>query len=117
MMKFQLFARGTHIEARVEGIVSAQAWETMLTQLHRELEAHNHDRLLLDLFGLLGFLAEADRRAVGALMAAQLVSMRKVAAAIHAHKITGVVQAEAQRLGLDLQLFPDRQQAIDWLLS
>jgi hypothetical protein len=117
MLNHELIARTTHVEARVTGLVSLHAWETLLVALNRELAAHAHDRLLIDLFGILGFLGEADRRAVGALMASQLAAMRKVAIAIDAHKITGIVQAEAQRLGLNLRLFPDRAEALAWLAA
>lgn len=116
-MRFELFEREKHLEARVEGLVSLQAWETMLIQLHRELASRGRDRLLLDLYGLLGFLAEADRRQVGTLMAAQLSKMKRVAAIIDAHKITGVVEAEARRLDLDFRLFPARAEALAWLLG
>lgn len=117
MLKFELLERGTHVEARLGGLVSLTAWETVLIELRVELARRNGDLLLLDLFGLLGFLGEAERRAVGALMAAQLGKMKKVAAAIDAHKITGVVQGEAQRLGLDLRMFADRDEALAWLLA
>jgi hypothetical protein len=116
-MRFELFDRGTYMEARVEGLVSLQAWETMLTSLHRELPTRAGEPLLLDLFGLLGFLGEADRRLVGALLATQLKAMKKVAIAIDAHKITGVVEREARRLGLELRLFPARKEAIAWLIA
>lgn len=116
-MRVELAVRDTHIEGRVEGLVSIHAWETMLTDLNRELPAYKRDRLLLDLFGLLGYLGEADRRSVGALLATQLAAMKKVALAIDAYKITGVVEKEARRLGLDLRLFPERQAALAWLLA
>ena len=116
MRVVELVERDTHIEGRVEGLVSTQAWETLLTGLNRELAARTADRLLLDLFGLLGYLGEADRRAVGALMATQLAAMKKVALVIDAHKISGVVEGEARRLGLDLRLFSDRAVALGWLL-
>src|SRR5438128_11844714 len=112
MLRFELIECGTHIESRVEGLVSLDAWETMLIGLHLELTKHRSDHLLLDLFGLLGYLGESDRRAVGALLAAQLGAMKKVAIAVDAHKITGVVEAEARRLGLELRLFPDRDEAL-----
>ncbi|HTH80734.1 MAG TPA: hypothetical protein VL593_17305 [Ramlibacter sp.] len=115
-MRVELIDRETHIEGRVEGLVSMHAWETMLTNLNRELGTRTGDRLLLDLFGLLGYLGEADRRAVGALMATQFAGLKKVALVIDAYKISGVVEREARRLGLDLRLFPDRDVALAWLL-
>lgn len=117
MLRFELFERGTHIEARVDGLVSLNAWETMLSGLHLELARRGSDRLLIDLFGALGYLGEADRRAVGALLARQLAAMKKVAIMVHASKITGVVQVQAQRLGLNLWVLPDRDEAIAWLLA
>lgn len=117
MLRFELFERGTHVEARVNGLVSLDAWETMLGGLHVELAKRGDSRLLIDLFGALGYLGEADRRAVGALLATQLAAMKKVAIVVHASKITGVVQVEAQRQGLNLWVLPDRDEAIAWLLA
>jgi hypothetical protein len=116
ILRVELVELDTHIEGRVEGLVSTHAWETMLTNLNRELGTRKPDRLLLDLFGLLGYLGDADRQAVGALMASQLAAMKKVALVIDGYKIRGVVEAEARRLGLDLRLFSDRAAALTWLL-
>ena len=49
-------------------------------------------------------------------MATHLAQMRKVALVIQAEKITGVVEAEAQRNGLDLRLFSNWDDAMSWVV-
>jgi hypothetical protein len=50
-------------------------------------------------------------------MAARLTRMKKVALVIEAAKISGAVESEAQRNGLNLRLFPDYNDAVDWVVS
>jgi hypothetical protein len=72
---------------------------------------------VLDITAVAGYLGVPERRAVGALMARHLGRMQKVAIVVQAHKITDVVYGEAQRNGLDLQLFPEFDDAVAWVCS
>jgi len=97
--------------------VSPEAWENALGELEAAIKDVPGDRLVIDLGGLVGWLGEPERRAVGTLMAAHLGRMKKVALVIEARKISGVVEAEAKRNGLDLRLFPVHENAVSWALS
>jgi len=105
------------VHARLEGLVSLDAWQQTLLALGEHAELARGDRLLLDLRGLLGWLGVPERTAVGALMAAHFGRLKKVALVIQKEKITGVVEAEARRLGLDLKLFADFSDAAAWVVS
>lgn len=103
------------ILAQLSGLVSLPAWDQVLAELEQALAGAASDRLVLDLTGLVGWLGLPERTAVGALLARRFARMKKVALFIEADKITGVVEAEAQRLGLDLRLFPSEAAATAWV--
>lgn len=116
-MQYQLFPNDEFILAHLSGLVSLPAWDQVLGELEQALDGAVADRLVLDLTGLVGWLGLPERTAVGALMARRLARMKKVALYIQANKITGVVEAEAQRHGLDLRLFPAANAATGWVLA
>lgn len=117
MLQFELEPQDGFLLVRLAGLVSPEAWQRMLAELERAIQDTPSDRLVANLEGLVGWLGEPERRAVGALMAVRLARMKKVALVIEARKITGVVEAEAQKNGLDLRLFPNYEEALSWVLS
>lgn len=117
MLQYRILPNDDFILAQVGGLVSLPAWEQGLAGLEQAIAGAAPDRLLLDLTGLVGWLGVPERTAVGALMARHFARFRKVAIYIQAHKITGVVQAEAQRNGLDLRLFPSMEAAAAWVVG
>ena|SRR3569623_1555783 len=116
MLKFELNVGERVAVARIEGLVSVEAWATVLEDLSTALQASAAPpRLIVDLSGLLGYLGVPERQAVGALMARHFAGMQKVALVVQAHKITKVVHDEAQRNGLNLRLFPRSEDAQAWV--
>lgn len=103
--------------AHINGLVSSEAWDEVLKELELAIAGASSDRLVVDLSGLVGWLGLPERTAVGRLMAARLARMKKVALVIEAQKISGAVEAEAQRNGLDLRLFPAYDDAVGWVVS
>jgi len=114
-MQYRILPNDHFILAQLGGLVSLPAWDQVLVELEQAIAGAAGDRLVLDLTGLVGWLGLPERTAVGALMARRLARMKKVALFIEADKITGVVEAEAQRLGLDLKLFPTEAAAAAWV--
>jgi hypothetical protein len=118
MLHFRLIANDQYSLAHLDGLVSLDAWDVVLQELATALVASpSPPRLLLDMTAVAGYLGVPERTAVGALMARHLSQMQKVAIVVQAHKITGVVYDEAQRNGLNLQLFPDYDDAQAWVCS
>ena len=103
--------------AHIEGLVSSEAWDEVLKKLELAIAGASSDRLVVDLSGLVGWLGLPERTAVGRLMATRLARMKKVALVIQAEKISGAVESEAQRNGLDLRLFPVYDDAVEWVVS
>lgn len=117
MLRIELSPQGNFLLVHLVGLVSPQAWEQALQDLEHAIEGAQGDRLVMDLRGLVGWLGVPERRVVGTLMARHLARMEKVALVIEAPKISGVVQAQAQQQGLDLRLFPNYDDAVNWALS
>jgi hypothetical protein len=118
MLHFQLIANDQYSLAHLDGLVSLDAWSVVLEELASALGATTAPpRLILDITAVAGYLGIPERTAVGALMARHFKQMQKVAIVVQAHKITDVVYGEAQRNGLDLQLFPAFEDAVAWVCS
>lgn len=118
MLRFELSDGERFATARIEGLVSLEAWAAVLENLAAALRARAAPpRLLIDLNGLLGYLGVPERQAVGALMATHFAGMEKVALVVPAFKITNVVHDEAQRNGLNLRLFPHSEDAQAWVCA
>ena len=117
MLQVSIRSQDSPLVAQMAGLVSLEAWDKGLRELKDAIRDARSDRLLVDLAGLVGWLGIPERQAVGAFMATHLAQMRKVALVIQAEKITGVVEAEAQRNGLDLRLFSSWDDAMTWVVS
>ena len=117
MLQFRILPHDDAVVAQVGGLVSMTAWEKLLREMENALGSRQHDRLVVNLTELVGWLGVSERTKVGELMANHLRGMKKVALYIQREKITGVVQAEAQRRGLDLRLFSEYEAAFSWAVS
>lgn len=118
MLRFELSEGEPYALARLEGMVSVDAWATVLEDLATALRAGAASpRLVIDLNAVLGYLGVPERQAVGALMAKHLAGIQKVALIVQAHKITNVVHDEANRKGLNLRLFPCGDEARAWVCA
>lgn len=117
MLQFRVHPHDDYFFAHLHGLVSLDAWEKVIRQLERAISEAESDRMVLDLTGMVGWLGMPERTAVGALMAKHFARMKKVALFIQPEKITGAVEAEARRNGLDLRLFPSEADAVRWVLS
>lgn len=117
MLQLQVLPQDGFFLAQLSGLVSLEAWEQALRDLEAATSGAPGDRLVIDLTALVGWLGIPERTAVGACMATRLMRMKKVGLFIQPEKIVGVVQAEARRNGLDLQMFSSYQDAASWVIS
>lgn len=117
MIQLRIQPQDDFLLFRLEGLVFPEAWQDVLDRLQESTKDAPGGRLVGDLSGLVGWLGEPERRAVGVLLATRLAGMKKVALVIEAQKITGVVEEEAQRGGLDLRLFSSYDDAVRWAVS
>jgi len=115
MMRFTLTPRDRFCEAYLDGLVTVEGWEAVLSDLARARATTGAPPcLVIDMTAVVGYLGVPERRTVGALMAHHFKGLRKVAIVVQAHKITDVVRTQARQSGLDLQLFPQYAEAVAW---
>jgi hypothetical protein len=114
MLQLSILSHDDVFRAQIGGLVSVDAWKKVLRELEEAISAKPQDRLVLNLTELVGWLGVPERTEVGELMATHLRRLTKAALYIQREKITGVVQAEAQRNGLDLRLFGEYEAAVSW---
>jgi hypothetical protein len=117
MLQLRILPHDAVVRAQISGLVSVDAWKKVLGELEEAIRVRSKDRLVVNLTELVGRLGVPERKEVGALMAAHLRGMAKTALFIQPQKITGIVQAEAQRNGLNLRLFGEYEAAVSWALS
>jgi len=117
MLQLRILAQDDFLLAHLSGLVSIEAWAQALRDLEDAIRGAQKCRLVVNLTGLVGWLGVPERKAVGALMATHLARMDKVALFIQPEKIAGVVEAEAQRNGLDLRMFSSYDDAVSWAVS
>ncbi len=117
MLQFRVQPHDDFFFAHLHGLVSMDAWDRVLQDLEHAISDAPGDRMVLDLTGLVGWLGLAERTAVGGLMAKRFARMKKVALFIQPEKITGAVEKQAQRNGLDLRVFSSDDEAMRWVLS
>src|SRR3569832_652982 len=118
MLTFNVTAESGFTLVHLDGLVSLDAWKDVSGRLAKALMEGGAPpaRLVIDMMRVLGYLGIPERTAEGALMANHLAGFEKVALVVQAHKITDVVYSEAQRNGLNLRLFPARDDAVAWVI-
>lgn len=117
MLQLHASPRDGFLLAEIEGLVSVEAWESVLRELGQAGLPAPNQRLVVDLTALVGWLGVPERKEVGALMASHLAPFEKVSLYIQAEKIAGVVEPVARSHGLDLRLFSSWDEALNWAVA
>lgn len=78
-------------------------------------KSHGHARALLDLTAVHIELTFTDHLALGSHAANQLRGMTRVASVVDARLRVGTSEKAAQKMGLTLRTFTDRDEAVRWL--
>ncbi len=116
-MHYLLERRDGRAECRLEGLALLEGWERILPQIGQATADAGDSTLIIVIEGLVGFLGTPERQKVGELAAQHLKHLRKVALLVPPQKVTGVTQRAARERGLDLRVFDDAAQALDWLAA
>ena len=116
ILQFRTEPQDGYVLAHLSGLVSVEAWGNALPRLAAAVRGQG-DRLVVDLTGLVGWLGVPERTQVGTLWATHLAGMARVALFIQPEKIAGVVEAQAQRMGLNLRVVSHYDEAVHWAKS
>ena len=115
MMQFRLTPHDSFVIATLDGLVSLSAWEAVLTAFQHAIEPLAVQCLVIDMRGVVGWLGTPERAAVGGLMAHCFAPLKRVAVVVQQEKISGIVESEGKRLGLDLRVLSDFDEAVQWV--
>lgn len=88
-----------------------------LIEMAERTRQHQDRRLLINLMDVVGTFGPEQQREIGLLAHRYLGHLEKVASLVPPDKITRVSEAAAQAQGLQLRVFTQLTDAIDWLTA
>jgi len=88
-----------------------------LREIADKTRQHGDRRLLINLMDVVGTFGPDQQRDIGLLAHQYLAHMEKVASLVPPDKITRVSEAAAQAQGLQLRVFTELTDAIEWLVA
>lgn len=88
-----------------------------LHEIAEHTRAHHDKRLLINLMDVVGTFGPDQHREVGLLAHRYLSHLEKIASLVPPDKITRVSEAAAQSQGLQLRVFTQLTDAIEWLTT
>jgi hypothetical protein len=91
--------------------------EPALQEIAERTLLHQDRRLLINLMDVVGTFGPEQQRDIGMLAYRYLAHMEKVASLVPPDKITRVSEAAAQAQGLQLRVFTELTDAIEWLVK
>lgn len=103
--------------ADVTSLAFLENAEPVLQELAERTREHRDRRLLINLMDVVGTFGPDQQRAIGMLAYRYLGHLEKVASLVPPDKITRVSEAVAQAQGLQLRVFTQLADAIEWLVG
>ena len=88
-----------------------------LIEIAEKTRLHGDRRLLINLMDVVGTFGPDQQRDIGLLAHRYLAHLQKVASLVPPDKITHVSEAAAQAQGLQLRVFTELTEAIEWLVA
>jgi len=118
-MAFQLsITRSARMAAaQVTALASREEAEDIVKAIAAQTHDQGDKRLLIDLTDVVGTLDPDTHRLLGELAFRYLSHLEKVASLVPEEKITRVSEQAALARGLQLRVFADLTDAVEWLLA
>jgi hypothetical protein len=101
----------------VSGLAFADRAQATVQEIRDLTLAHGDRRLLINLLDVVGTMGPQEHHALGLLAAQYFGHLERVASLVAEDKITRVSEAAAQKKGMQLRVFTNLTEAIDWLVS
>jgi hypothetical protein len=101
----------------VTALAFLESAEPSLREIAQLTHRHSDRRLLVNLIDVVGTFGPAEQQAIGLLAYQYLSHLERVASLVPPDKITRVSEAAAQAQGMQLRVFTQLTDAIDWLVS
>ena len=91
--------------------------EPALREIAEQSRRHGDKRVLVNLYDVVGTFGPEQQRAIGLLAYHYLSHLEKVASLVPPDKITRVSEAAAREKGMELRVFTELGEAVDWLVA
>ena len=116
-LSFETEHREGYSIVRLHGAPSLGQFLSLIQLLGVETSGWPARRVLFDLRGIRTLTSFTDHYAIGEETARQLAHLHRIASVVDADMITRASEKTARRSGINLTVFTDEAQAIDWLRS
>ena len=91
--------------------------EPVLREIAEQSRRHGDTRVLVNLMDVVGTFGPEQQRDIGVLAYRHLGHLQKLASLVPPDKLTRVSEAAAQAQGLQLRVFTELTDAIEWLVG
>ena len=99
----------------VTALAFLESAEPVLREIADRTRQHGARRLLINLFDVVGTFGPEQQHEIGLLAHRHLAHLEKVASLVPRDKLTRVSEAAARAQGMELRVFSDLVDALDWL--
>lgn len=103
--------------AEITALAFIEAAEPVLRGISQQTRRHGDRRLLINLLDVVGTFGPEDQQRIGVLAFQHLSHLEKVASLVAPEKLTRVSEAAARSHGMELRVFSNLGDAVDWLMA
>ena len=103
--------------AEVTALAFLESAEPVLRQIEKRTKQHADKRLLVNLMDVVGTFGPQEQQAIGLLATRYLSHLEKVASLVPEDKITRVSEQVARSAGMQLRVFTNFTDAVNWLVA
>lgn len=103
--------------AEITALAFLESAEPLLRDIAQQTKVRRDRRLLINLMDVVGTFGADEQQQIGLLAHQYLSHLEKVASLVPPDKITRVSEAAARAQGMELRVFTQLGEAVDWLLA
>jgi hypothetical protein len=101
----------------ITALAFLESAEPALREIAERTRQYQDQRLLINLMDVVGTFGPEQQRDLGLLAHRHLAHLQKVASLVPPDKLTRVSEAAARAQGMELRVFTELTDAIDWLVA
>ena len=103
--------------AEITALAFVEAAEPVLRGIAEKTRKHGDRRLLVNLMDVVGTFNPQEQHRIGLLAFQHLSHLEKVASLVPPDKVTRVSEEAARAQGMELRVFTNLGDAVDWLMT
>ena len=114
---FRVEHREPYSVVRADGEPTLAEFLDFVARLGRASMSWTHDRVLVDLRSVRTLKSASEHQAVGEAVGRHLAHLRHIASVVPADRMTRGSEKPARSAGVNLAVFTNEREAIDWLIA